>query len=284
MVGATCAFYRRIRIAHVEAGLRTFDKWSPFPEEFNRTAISQVADLHFAPTRYGAEHLFRAGAAVGSVFVTGNTVIDALLWISRNLSEDPPPELGAEFRSLSTAKRLLLVTSHRRESFGIGLANICDAIRSIADRYRDVLIAYPVHLNPCVREPVLRRLGGHERIVLLPPVGYVELVWLLKHCYLVLTDSGGLQEEAPTFGKPVLILRETTERAEAIEAGCARLVGTRQEDIVAAACELLDDCVSHRAMACVSNPFGDGRAASRIVDVLAQCAARGDDKVAAIDA
>jgi UDP-N-acetylglucosamine 2-epimerase len=268
MVGAMCAFYRKIKVAHVEAGLRTFDKWSPFPEEINRTIIGKLAEFHFAPTKKSADNLLHAGVPPEAVFITGNTVVDALLWISRSISIKAPTEFDSEVTSLIEGKRLVLVTSHRRESFGEGLANICRAIRAIVEQYGDVVVVYPVHLNPRVQEPVHRLLGDHPRIKLLPPIGYVPLIWLMKNSYIILTDSGGLQEEAPAFGKPVLILRDTTERTEALEAGCARLVGTKKDDILAAAGELFDNSEAHRVMASVKNPFGDGLAAERITETL----------------
>ncbi len=270
MVGAMCAFYRRIKVGHVEAGLRTYNRWAPFPEEINRTVIGDVADLHFAPTRRSAENLRAAGVPDKSIHVTGNTVVDALLWVSEEVQAAVPPGLDSDVLHALKGKRLVLVTSHRRESFGEGLENICRALRALVERYPDVVIVYPVHLNPNVREPVRRLLGQEPRIKLLEPIGYRPLVYLMQRSYCILTDSGGIQEEAPGFGKPVLILRETTERPEVVEAGCAKLVGTSFDNIFQAACELFDNPSAYQAMATVKNPFGDGTAAQQIVRILAE--------------
>lgn len=269
MVGATCAFYRRIKVGHVEAGLRTGNRWSPFPEEINRTFISHVADSHFAPTQRSALNLRAAGVPESAIHITGNTVVDALLWISSEMDEYPPAGLDSNLGNFVEGRRLVLVTSHRRESFGEGLENICRALLGTVERYPDVVIVYPVHLNPNVRGPVHRLLGGHPRIKLLDPVGYLPLLWLIRRSYCIFTDSGGIQEEAPSLGKPVLIMRDTTERPEVIEAGCARLVGTRVAEILARGRELFEDPLAYEAMAQVKNPFGDGQAARRIIEVLA---------------
>ena len=269
MVGAMCAFYRQIKVGHVEAGLRTYNRWSPFPEEINRTVIGHVGDLHFAPTEHSAENLRKAGVPANTVHVTGNTVVDALLWVSEALRQEAPPGLDPAMIASLEGKRLVLVTSHRRESFGQGLENICDALLETVRRYPDVVIVYPVHLNPNVREPVRRLLSAEPRIHLLEPLGYLPLVYLMQRSYCIFTDSGGIQEEAPSLGKPVLIMRDTTERPEVVEAGCARLVGTVAENILQAAGELLDNPAAYDAMARVKNPFGDGLASRRIADLLA---------------
>lgn len=268
MVGAMCAFYRRIKVGHVEAGLRTYNRWSPFPEETNRTVIGHVADLHFAPTRRSAENLLKAGVPDSNVHITGNTVVDALLWVSKNVRERTPDGLDPALMESLEGRRLVLVTSHRRESFGEGLENICRAFLETVRRHPDVTIVYPVHLNPNVREPVHRLLGGEPRIKLLSPLGYLPLVYLMQRCYCIFTDSGGIQEEAPSLGKPVLIMRDTTERPEVVEAGCARLVGTSMENILNAADELLTNQSVYRAMSSVKNPFGDGSASEKIADAL----------------
>ena len=270
MVGAMCAFYRRIKVGHVEAGLRTGNRWSPFPEEINRTFIGHVADLHFAPTTKSAENLRRAGASEKSICVTGNTVVDALLWVSEGLRDQVPAGIDAEVVRFVEGKRLVLVTSHRRESFGEGLENICRALLGTVEQYPDAAIVYPVHLNPNVRGPVHRLLGGHPRIKLLEPIGYLPLVWLMQRSYCIFTDSGGIQEEAPSLGKPVLIMRDTTERPEVVEAGCARLVGASTANILAGARDLFDDRATYQAMSHVRNPFGDGRASERIAQLLAE--------------
>lgn len=268
MVGAVGAFYRRIKVGHVEAGLRTFDRWAPFPEEINRTFITHVADLHFSPTNRAAENLARAGIAADRVHVTGNTVVDALTELARGLVNGIPKGLDPEIARFIEGRRLVLVTGHRREAFGEGLQNICQALREIVARYPDAVVVYPVHLNPNVRGPVHTQLAGHERIRLLEPLHYRPLIWLMQRSYVVLTDSGGIQEEAPTFGKPVLVMREVTERPEGIEAGCARLVGTSVEGILAGVHELFDNRASYETMTAVANPYGDGHASERIAQLL----------------
>lgn len=268
MVGAMCAFYRHIKVGHVEAGLRTYNRWSPFPEETNRTFIGHVADLHFAPTAKSAENLRRAGVSKKSIHITGNTIVDTLRWITEGLNEHVPAGVDADLARFVEGSRLVLVTSHRRESFGEGLENICRALLDTVERYPDAVIVYPVHLNPNVRNPVRRLLGDHSRIKLLEPVGYLPLVWLMRSSFFILTDSGGIQEEAPSLGKPVLILRDNTERPEVIEAGCARLVGTETERIIAGVRDLMENAPAYDAMARAKNPFGDGRAAERIIQIL----------------
>jgi UDP-N-acetylglucosamine 2-epimerase (non-hydrolysing) len=263
MAAALAAFYRHVPVAHVEAGLRTHDLARPFPEEANRRIAGALATLHFAPTELARHNLLREGVHSSRVHVTGNTVVDALLTVGR-LSED----FESPVPCLPKNRRIVLVTAHRRESFGPGLRDICKAVREIADALPDVQCVYPVHLNPNVQEPARTILAGHERISLIPPLDYVSLVRLIRRSTLILTDSGGIQEEAPTFGKPVLVLRELTERPEAIQAGCARIVGTDRRVIVSAALELLTDRSAYDRMALISNPFGDGHASQRIVRVL----------------
>ena len=268
MVGALAGFYRRIRVGHVEAGLRTWDKFQPFPEEINRKIADAVCDLHFAPTAESRENLLRESVKPDSIVVTGNTVIDALLevaakdydWRSGELAEVPPDILAA--------KRIILVTAHRRENFGQPLYEICQALKEIAARFAGVQIVYPVHLNPNVQQTVRAELGGAANITLLEPLDYLPLVHLMKASFLVLTDSGGLQEEAPGLGKPVLVLREVTERPEGIEAGTVKLVGTDKNRIVAATMRLLEDAVEYGRMARAVNPYGDGQASRRIVESL----------------
>jgi len=268
------AFYQKIKVGHVEAGLRTYDKYRPFPEEMNRHLTSVVADYHFAPTRKARLHLAGEGVPDGAIYVIGNTVIDALHWISDRQS-DPKVQKKMEEHFRKTGglspdgKKLILVTAHRRESFGRGFENICEALKEIASRNPGVEIAYPVHLNPNVREPVQRIIGGIDRIHLMEPLDYEPFVYLMKRSYFVLTDSGGIQEEAPSLGKPVLVMREVTERPEAVEAGTAKLVGTQTESIVEEAQKLLDQPEEYEKMAHTRNPFGDGRASQRIVDILA---------------
>ncbi len=259
------AYYRRIRFGHVEAGLRTGDKWQPFPEEINRRVAAVIADLHFAPTEWARQNLLREGISTDLICVTGNPVIDAL----RVMAAQPEPWQVTRWRErLGLDRRaLILVTAHRRENFGQPLEHICHALRQLAAR-GDVEILYPVHLNPNVQEPVRRLLEGVPHITLTPPLDYLSLVHLMKHARLILTDSGGIQEEAPAFGVPVLVLRQVTERPEGIAAGVARLVGTETGRIVQEANRLLDDPAEYARMAQANNPYGDGRAAERIVQAL----------------
>jgi UDP-N-acetylglucosamine 2-epimerase (non-hydrolysing) len=270
MAAALAAYYRRIRVGHVEAGLRTNDKWQPFPEEINRRVAGVVADLHFAPTERSRQNLLREGVPDERIAVTGNPVIDALQRVARQPEPAEVVEL-LERHGLAPlgSKRLILVTAHRRENFGQPLENICLALRDIAETYpEDVHLIYPVHLNPNVQAPVHRLLDGVSNISLLQPLDYLPMVHLMKHADLVLTDSGGLQEEAPGLSVPVLVLRATTERPEGVEAGVVKLVGTQREDIVREARRLLDDPAAHAAMAHAANPFGDGHAGERIVRAL----------------
>ncbi len=269
MATALAAFYAGVPVAHVEAGLRTRDKHAPFPEEMNRQITTLVADVHFAPTARARENLRRDGVADDVIHVTGNTVVDALLTArARLVDADVSPAL----RCVADASQLVLVTAHRRESFGEGLRNVCLAVRDLVDRNADVRVVFPVHLNPQVRrqvEAVLRSSPAcGSRLLLTDPVSYPDLVWLLDRCRLVLTDSGGIQEEAPTFHKPVLVMRRVTERPEGVEAGVARVVGTDRVDIVAEAERLLRHADAYAAMAGAENPYGDGRAAERIAHVL----------------
>ncbi len=266
MAAALAAFYERIPVAHVEAGLRTNDRYSPFPEELNRRIVDQLSNALFAPTEHARGALLREGFPDARILVTGNTVVDAIHHLRASGATRGRWSGGLDLEAIPG--RMLLVTSHRRESFGAGLAAICRALVRIADRHEDVTIVYPVHLNPNVDGPVRAALAGHPRIVLLPPVGYVDLAALLERAYLVLTDSGGIQEEAPSYGKPVLVLREVTERPEGVVAGVAAVVGTREDGIVAEASRLLADRAAYHRMATGGNPYGDGRAAERIADAL----------------
>ena len=265
--GALTGYYHQIKVGHVEAGLRTGNKYAPFPEEINRCLVGRIADLHFAPTEQGRQTLLNEGVAGPNVFVTGNTVIDALLWV-RERVRAAPPELPKGLLEATTGQQIILVTGHRRESFGDGFDNICHAIREVADSFVNVTFIYPVHLNPNVREPVNRILGGHPRIHLIEPLSYAPFVWLMDRATIVLTDSGGVQEEAPSLGKPVLVMRETTERPEGITAGNALLVGVQRDRIVNGLRQLLCDPERRAMMAAVNNPYGDGLAAERIVSIL----------------
>jgi len=274
------AYYHHIRVGHVEAGLRTNDKWQPFPEEINRRLASVVTDLHFAPTEWARQNLLRENIPSHQVVVTGNPVIDALYTV---VKLPPTPDLlelfnrlGIPYQSSTTKSagsqekpRLVLVTAHRRENFGRPLENICAALDTLAHTYGDAIrIVYPVHMNPNVQEPVNRLLGDIPNITLLPPLDYLPMVHLMRHAAIVLTDSGGLQEEAPALGKPVLVMRSVTERPEGVEAGTVRLVGTDTAQIVGQARNLLDDPVAYLSMAQAINPYGDGKAAPRIVQAI----------------
>jgi UDP-N-acetylglucosamine 2-epimerase (non-hydrolysing) len=263
------AFYERSSVAHVEAGLRTGEKYSPFPEELNRKLTSVLTDYHFAPTLRAKANLLAEGCPESSIFVTGNTVIDALLWVLARIEQEPlKSQLEDRFSFLSSNRRLILVTAHRRESFGKPLDNICTAIKEIIAGNPDVEVVYPVHMNPNVNIPVRKSLGNVERVYLIEPVEYDSLVHLMKRCYLVLTDSGGIQEEAPTLKKPVLVLRQVTERPEAVEAGTAVVVGTDSTEIAEKAQILLRNPEEYAKMTATENPFGDGHAAERIAQIL----------------
>lgn len=260
------AYYAGVRLGHVEAGLRTFDLWQPFPEEGNRRIATALAALHFAPTEHARQNLLREGVSDGHILVTGNPVIDALHWVAALPCPDDAEGPGRG--NSPAAVRLILVTAHRRESFGAPFEAICGALRDIATRYPDVRVVYPVHPNPNIQGPASRLLGDVPNIALLPPLDYLRLVHLMKQAYLVLTDSGGIQEEAPGLGKPVLVLRRVTERPEAVEAGTVRIVGTERERIVAETVRLLEDRGAYERMARAVNPYGDGHAAKRIADAL----------------
>jgi UDP-N-acetylglucosamine 2-epimerase len=267
LAASIAAFYEHVPVGHVEAGLRTHDLTRPFPEEANRVLTDHLVRFRFAPTARARQHLMSEGI-LDCVWVTGNTVIDALLSVVRRVRAEPPAVPGLP--PLDPSRRLVLVTGHRRESFGEGFLQIGRALRTLATSRDDIEIVYPVHLNPNVQRPVRELLAGLERVHLIEPLPYLPFVSLLDRCHLVLTDSGGIQEEAPALGKPVLVMRDVTERPEAVEAGTARLVGAREEDIVRAVEELLDSPGAYAAMAHAENPFGDGRAAERIADVLAE--------------
>jgi len=277
MAASLAAFYRNVKVGHVEAGLRTYNKARPFPEEVNRRVATLVADLHFAPTRLSAQNLLREGVASESICVTGNPVIDAIQWVAA-LDDSPEKESQTPqivgLPPLPEQQRVVLVTAHRRESFGRGIAQVCEAIQALAARHPDVCFVYPVHPNPNVQGPVHQRLSGVSGVVLLPPLDYRSFVHLIRLSTLVITDSGGLQEEAPGLGKPVLVLRESTERPEGIESGTVRLVGTDRDRIVEEASRLLTNPAALAEMARTENPYGDGQAAPRIAEALANFEAR----------
>ncbi len=272
MAASLAAFYHRIDVGHVEAGLRTGNIYAPWPEEINRRVAGLVARYHFAPTAKAKANLLAEGVADESVLVTGNTVIDALLSVVARLRQEEGlrQQMAARFSFLDSSKRLILVTGHRRENFGDGFERICQALRLVVETHPDVAVVYPVHLNPQVKEPVHRLLGGIDSVHLIAPLDYLPFVYLMDKAYLLITDSGGIQEEAPSLGKPVLVMRDTTERPEAVEAGTALMVGTDVDMIVREASRLLDDENAYQAMAQISNPYGDGQAAARIVSFLEQ--------------
>lgn len=268
MAGSLVAYYQRRRVGHIEAGLRTGDRFQPFPEEINRKIADSVSDLLFAPTQAAKENLLREGCRPQDILLTGNTVVDALLLMTKQ-----PNEWANSFvHSLPESSRLILVTTHRRENFGQPLINICAAIRSLVESYDNIHVVFPVHLNPNVRETVYALLGRLPKVTLLPPLDYSDFVHILPRTHVILTDSGGIQEEAPTFGVPVLILRETTERMESVEAGVARLVGTDMEQILTWTTQLLENDALYQDMAQGINPYGDGRASERIVQALLKVA------------
>jgi UDP-N-acetylglucosamine 2-epimerase (non-hydrolysing) len=268
MAASMAAFYNGAKVGHVEAGLRTYNKWQPFPEEINRRVASVVADLHFAPTELAKKNLLKEGIPETSILITGNPVIDALHWVAALPFDFNTLSIDVPVLKQSNVK-LILVTSHRRENFGRPLERICLALRDLAARYNGrIKIIYPVHLNPNVWNPVHRWLEDVPNISLVPPLDYLPLVHLMKYSYLVLTDSGGIQEEAPGMGKPVLVLREVTERPEAAEAGTARVVGTDRERIVKETVRLLENPDAYEQMAQALNPYGDGYASKRIVGAL----------------
>ena len=270
IAASLAAFYQRIPVGHVEAGLRTGDLSSPWPEEANRTLTGHLAMYHFAPTQNARQNLLRENIPDKQIFVTGNTVIDALFWVRDTVlnNENLHSELAAQYPFLDESKKLVLVTGHRRESFGQGFEQICHALVDIAAKHQDVQIVYPVHLNPNVSEPVNRILGHVKNIILIEPQDYLPFLWLMTKAWLILTDSGGIQEEAPSLGKPVLVMRETTERPEAVDAGTVRLVGTDPAKIVEEVNRLLNDENEYNSMSRAHNPYGDGHACRHILDAL----------------
>lgn len=270
MSTSLAAFYQRIPVGHVEAGLRTGDLYSPWPEEANRKLTGHLAMYHFAPTENSRQNLLRESLSDDHIIVTGNTVIDALFWVRDRVMSDATlrNSLEQHYPFLDANKKLILVTGHRRESFGGGFERICSALAEIARQHPEVQVVYPVHLNPNVSEPVNRILKGIENVILIDPQDYLPFVYLMTHAYLILTDSGGIQEEAPSLGKPVLVMRDTTERPEAVDAGTVQLVGTDVARIVDAVTRLLTDDNAYHAMSRAHNPYGDGHACQRILEAL----------------
>ncbi|MDM9629896.1 non-hydrolyzing UDP-N-acetylglucosamine 2-epimerase [Robiginitalea aurantiaca] len=267
MASSIAAFYSGAKICHVEAGLRTFNKHAPFPEEINRSVAGVIADIHCAPTQTSCDNLLRENKPAESIVITGNTVIDALQFSQLKVNSEgfTDDEIEALKERLDLDRRILLVTGHRRENHGEGFISICKALRGLAEKYPDLQIVYPVHLNPKVKGPVYELLGGIENIHLIPPLAYPAFIWLMSRSHIVLTDSGGVQEEAPSLGKPVLVMRETTERPEAVKAGTVLLVGTDADLIVTETTKLLEDDTLYESMGHRHNPYGDGKACERIL-------------------
>jgi len=267
---ALAAYYNKIGVGHVEAGLRTGNIYSPWPEEANRKLTSAITRYHFAPTINSKDNLLAEGVNVSDITVTGNTVIDALFWVKKRLVQDQSlnNRLASQFEFLDTSKKFILVTGHRRESFGTGFDRICEALREISVEYPDVQIVYPVHLNPNVQVPVKRELGGLPNVFLIEPLDYLPFIYLMDRAHIILTDSGGIQEEAPSLGKPVLVMRDTTERPEAVAAGTVKLVGTAKDTIMKEIRYLLENEEAYDNMKKAYNPYGDGNACARILDVL----------------
>ncbi len=270
MAASLASFYAGARVCHVEAGLRTYNMQSPFPEEMNRCVTGVISEIHFAPTETSKGNLLKENKKAASILVTGNTVIDALQFSVGKVDSGryQSEEIDMVKDILQTGQRLILVTGHRRENHGQGFINICQALKQIAEEHRDVQIIYPVHLNPNVQKPVYELLGEVKNISLIEPLSYPTFVWLMNQSYLIITDSGGVQEEAPSLGKPVLVMRNTTERPEAVDAGTVLLVGTDTEKIVAETAKLLDDQEHYLEMSAKHNPYGDGKACSRIVEFI----------------
>ena len=268
-MGASIAsFYSGAKICHVEAGLRTFNKKSPFPEEINRTITGHVADYHFAPTQTSYDNLCNEGISKENILITGNTVIDALFDSVSKVDNIDDVEIKNMKSEIDFSKRIILVTGHRRENHGQGFINICNALKEIGESVDNVQIIYPVHLNPKVQKPVYEILGKQENIKLIPPLAYPAFVWLMNKCELVITDSGGVQEEAPSLGKPVLVMRDTTERPEAVDAGTVILVGTDKKKIINETIDLMGNTKRYKAMSKLHNPYGDGKASKRIVEFI----------------
>ena len=267
-MAALAGYYAKVKVCHVEAGLRTFDKYAPFPEEMNRQITGRIADIHFAPTEKAKTNLLSEGISEDSIIITGNTVIDALLYTIAKLKiDDNLPEIN-KLKATLDERPFILVTGHRRENFGVGFLNICNALLEITERDSNIQIVYPVHLNPNVKQPVYKILGNNQSIKLIEPISYPAFAWLISKCKIILTDSGGVQEEAPTLGKPVLVMREETERPEAIEAGTAILVGTNKRLIVNESLNLLTNTERYNTMSKLHNPYGDGQCCKRILKIF----------------
>ncbi|MDD2653610.1 MAG: UDP-N-acetylglucosamine 2-epimerase (non-hydrolyzing) [Candidatus Omnitrophica bacterium] len=267
-VGALCAFYNKTKIAHVEAGLRTYNKFSPFPEEINRTLTTQLADIHFAPTKKAEKSLLKENIEKKKIFITGNTGIDALFYTLDKIKSIPRNKFAGSLKNIDFSKKILLVTGHRRESFGKPFQEICLGLKQIAREFPNLEIVYPVHLNPNVRKTVFQILSKVNNMHLIEPLNYPSFVWLMKNSYLILTDSGGVQEEAPSIKKPVIVMRNVSERMEGIEEGIAKLIGTKKSDIVNSVSGLLKDSKQYSKMITAKNPYGNGKASPIIIREL----------------
>lgn len=268
-LSALSAYYKKIKIGHVEAGLRTYDKYNPFPEEINRQLISRIADFNFVPTRKSFDNLLNENINKNTIFLTGNTIVDAVNWAIEKIKKDKGKiEQREPFKTLDSKKKIILVTMHRRESFGEGISNVCNALKKIAIKYDYIQIVYPVHLNPNVKKPVYKILGKLKNILLTNPLDYESFIWLMNKSYFIITDSGGVQEEAPTLKKPVLVIRKKTERTESIDLGISKLIGTNEKDIIESVSNLIENKSNHDEMIPGTNPYGDGKASERIVDFI----------------
>jgi len=279
MAGSIAAFYSGAKVCHVEAGLRTYDKRAPFPEEINRQITGRVADFHFAPTTKARDNLRKEQTPQTHIAVTGNTVIDALLDSVERVSDLQNPEIESLEKQIGPEEKVILVTGHRRENHGQGFIRICEALKEIAETHNDVRIIYPVHLNPKVKKPVYRLLSGISNIDLINPLSYPSFVWLMNQSYMIITDSGGVQEEAPSLGKPVLVMRDTTERPEAVKEGTVLLVGTDKNKIIEQANSLLTDKNRYEKMSALHNPYGDGKACRRIIDFIKNIPSHNERKI-----
>lgn len=271
---AMSAFYQKIPVGHVEAGLRTGDIYSPWPEEANRKLTGTLTKFHFAPTQTSKDNLLKENIDNNDIYITGNTVIDALLWVldkinnTSTLKSELSQKIESQFSALEDGKKFVLITGHRRENFGQGFLDMCSAIKTLAQKHQNVNFVYPVHLNPNVQKPVLELLSGIDNVYLISPLDYEPFVYLMSKSYLILTDSGGIQEEAPSLGKPVLVMRDTTERPEAIDAGTVKLVGTNPNNIINEVSELLEDASAYNQMSRSHNPYGDGKACEKIINTI----------------
>jgi len=274
IASALSAFYQKIPVGHVEAGLRTGDIYSPWPEEANRKLTGVLTKYHFAPTQTSQNNLMTEGVKADDIYVTGNTVIDALLWVlekienTETLKKELSQKILAQFSAFESKNKFVLITGHRRENFGQGFLDMCSGIKTLAQTHPDINFVYPVHLNPNVQKPVMELLSGIKNIYLIDPLDYEPFVFLMSRSYLILTDSGGIQEEAPSLGKPVLVMRDTTERPEAIDAGTVKLIGTNTENIITEVNRLLKDPIEYESMSKAHNPYGDGKACERIIKIL----------------